>query len=525
MNGRRQRFEHGESIANKRRWAVSEEETKKMNEGIKASAQGTDQIDISERDRDASADLQTITQLAQLSRLEYDRVRKGEAERLRIQLSTLDAEVERRRPAKSGGSAASISILENVEPWPQAVDGAELLEQLSAVYRSHLALPESAADAAALWVLHTYALDAAQCSPFLTWQSPTPRCGKTTAQAITAALAARAILTSNISAAALFRFMDRETPTLILDEGDTYLKGNDELRGVLNAGHTRDAAYVIRCDGPQFEPRRFCTWGAKSIALIGKLPPTLHDRSIVISMRRKLAGERVASLPSPLKETFKGLRRMCLRWTNDSVAQLNLIRPAVPQGLHDRAADNWKPLLAIAEMAGGDWPSRARVAAAALSAVGQVGVGVGEQLLADIRDLFSSRQTDRLRSQEIATALARLEGRPWPDWKAGKPISATQIARLLSDFVIVPKPIRVGGQPTKGYELSQFEDAFARYLSVETVTQLHPHEGKHLSDLSSVTALGFVTDGDFEIPAENGLRNRVTDQNEGGCAEGVEETF
>nr|AQQ74492.1 hypothetical protein [uncultured bacterium] len=466
-----------------------------------------------------------VAQLAQLPQLKYDQLRKVEAKRLGIQLRTLDAEVALQRKGNPERGAAPISISENVEPWVETVDGAELLEQLSAVYRSHLALAEPAPDAAALWILHTYALEAAHCSPLLTWQSPTPRCGKTTALSITAALAARAVFASNISAAALYRFIERETPTLVLDEGDTYLPGNEQLRGVLNAGHTRDAAYVIRCDGPQFDPRPFSTWGAKSIALIGKLPPTLHDRSIVIPMRRKLAGERITPLPSSLKEAFEGLRRMSRRWANDSVAQLKLIRPAVPPGLHDRAADNWKPLFAIAELAGGDWPRRARVAAAALSAVGQDGDGARELLLADIRDLFFSRQRDRLRSQEIATALARLEGRPWPDWNTGKPISATQIARLLSEFVIVPKTIRIGGDPAKGYELSQFEDAFARYLPVEEVTQLQRQESEAPGDFMQPAALGDVSNGGFQIPAQNEVCNRVTDESEGGALEGEEERF
>jgi putative DNA primase/helicase len=79
--------------------------------------------------------------------------------------------------------------------------------------------------------------------------------------------------------------------SLLVDEADSFLGEKEELRGILNSGHTRDAAYVVRTVGDEHEPRRFSTWAAKAVAMIGHLPDTLADRSIIIPMRRRAPGE------------------------------------------------------------------------------------------------------------------------------------------------------------------------------------------------------------------------------------------
>jgi putative DNA primase/helicase len=333
-------------------------------------------------------------------------------------------------------------------------------------------LPLHAANAAALWILHTYAIEVATCSPLLTWQSPTYRCGKTTALTVTHALASRAIMASNISPAAVYRFVDQHAPTLILDEADTFMRENEQLRGILNSGHTRAGAYVIRCDGAHFQPRRFSTWCPKSVAIIGKLSATLQDRSIVIPMRRKFPGDRVDALPEEPVSAFRALRQQCRRWVDDNPEALRKAVVPTIAVLNDRAADNWRALLQIAEIAGHGWSEKARAAAAALTSATEDLMGVGLQLLADIRDCFV-RNGDRVRSRDLATYLATLEGRPWPDWSGGRGISPNQIARLLADFGVEPRTIRFTPErkgTDKGYERTQFEDLFARYLPPETVT-------------------------------------------------------
>ena len=162
------------------------------------------------------------------------------------------------------------------------------------------------------------------------------------------------LATSSVSAAALFRSIEKWTPTLLIDEADTFLKENHELRGVLNAGHTRELAYVLRCDGEQLEPKRFSVWSPKAIACIGKLQETLSDRSIEIRLQRKTKAEETVPLRDTSPETFERLARQLMSWAMGNGGQIKAARPAFPAILNDRAADNWQPLLAIAETLGGD---------------------------------------------------------------------------------------------------------------------------------------------------------------------------
>jgi Protein of unknown function (DUF3631) len=330
-------------------------------------------------------------------------------------------------------------------------------------------LPAGGADAEALWVVHTYALDETTVSPILALQSPQKRCGKTTNLQILSALAARALSCSNITPAAIFRTVERYSPTLILDEADTYLHPqHDDLRGILNSGHTKATAYVIRTVGDDHEPRRFSTWCAKAIALIGILPPTLADRAIRIQMKRKRRNESVERWRIDRAESLVDLRRMSRRWAQDHCEALAKADPDVPTSLHDRAADNWRPLLAIADLAGGSWPERARQAIAALEILDAEDEDLGTLLLRDLREVFTTKKADRLPSGEICKTLAALHDRPWPTLCHGKPITPHRLSRMLTPYGIVSGSIRIGGKTPKGYIISAFQDAFHRYIPLET---------------------------------------------------------
>jgi putative DNA primase/helicase len=159
-----------------------------------------------------------------------------------------------------------------------------------------VALPRLADTAAALWTVHAHALEAAGASPLLALTSPEKQCGKTTTLALLSRLVPRPLLSSNITAASLLRVVDKYSPTLLADETDSFLRDKEELRGILNSGHTRDAAYAVRTVGDEHEPHRFSTWAAKAVAMIRKLPNTLADRSIVIPIRRRTRGEQVERL-------------------------------------------------------------------------------------------------------------------------------------------------------------------------------------------------------------------------------------
>jgi putative DNA primase/helicase len=202
-------------------------------------------------------------------------------------------------------------------------------------------------------VTFTYLIDCCGVSPILALTSPEKRCGKTTALDLLSKLSHKAMPASNISPAAVFRSIDAWSPCLLIDEADTFLSENEELRGVLNSGHTRATAFVVRNVGDDHQPRQFSTWGAKAIAKIGTLPDTLADRSIVVELRRRLPSERVQKLRHVEAGLFDELRRKLVRFAGDNAETLRNARPTIPEALNDRAGDSWEPLLAIAEIAGG----------------------------------------------------------------------------------------------------------------------------------------------------------------------------
>jgi hypothetical protein len=222
--------------------------------------------------------------MAKLPPVEYEQKRKSVAERLDIRVGKLDDLVEERRGGSRKGKDESGIILQEPEPWPTAVNGAELLDAVSAVFERYVVLPAGAAPMLALWVLHTYLLDAADASPIVAILSPEKQCGKTVVLELLTAIAYRALPTSNITAAALFRTIEEFKPTLLIDEGDTFLRDNDELRGILNSGHRRQTAVIIRTVGDDHKAKHFSTWCPKAIAAIGKLPGTIADRSIVVTI-------------------------------------------------------------------------------------------------------------------------------------------------------------------------------------------------------------------------------------------------
>src|SRR5262249_49249473 len=209
-----------------------------------------------------------------------------------------------------------------------------------------------------LWVLHAWTMDAGDISPFMVLVSPTKRCGKTSVLILLFFLTPKSELASNITAAALFRYIEAVRPTLLIDEADTFVKNNEELRGILDSGHTRGAAQIIRnveVNG-EHKPRRFSTWAPKAIATIRKLADTLEDRSIVVQLQRKPPGAKVKRLRRRDTEEFKSLRSQAARWAADNFDKLVDPDPAVPEVWNDRSADNWRPLLPIADLAGGTWP-------------------------------------------------------------------------------------------------------------------------------------------------------------------------
>src|SRR5262245_1706758 len=360
---------------------------------------------------------------------------------------------------------ASDGPFRDTEPWPEPVGGRMLLDEIATTFRRFVVLSGAAADAQALWTLHTYNAEA-HVSPNLCIRSPEKRCGKTRNLEILGCLVHRPIHTANISVAALYRTIDRYRPTLLIDEADRVFTRNDELRTVVNAGLYASTAFVLRCAGDRQQPKLFSVWCPKVMALIGGLPSTLEDRSIIVSMRRRLRAEPVETFRyDTISEELETLRRRAARWTADHMHTLARAEPAVPEQLHDRAQDLWRPLLAIAEAEGGRWPERACAAAVELSNREFEESSSAVQLLHHLRTIFQQHQVERLSSTTLVSELTEMEDRPWPECMNGKPLTKVQLARALSPFGIQPKVLRfVGNQVSRGYRLEDLTDAFRRYI-------------------------------------------------------------
>jgi len=231
-------------------------------------------------------------------------------------------------------------LLESPEPWPEPVDGAELLDMQSATFRQFVALPEHAAAALALWTLHTHCFEGGAITPRLAITSPQKGCGKTTVLDVLGTLVAKPLPAANITPAAMFRVIEAARPTLLVDEADSFLKRNDELRGIINSGHAINGA-VLRTVGDNHEPRQFSTWAPVAVAAIGTLPETITDRSIPIQMRRARPDEKVQKFRSDRPPPgVHDLVRKAARWADDNMLAVRESDPEMPGALYNRAADN-----------------------------------------------------------------------------------------------------------------------------------------------------------------------------------------
>src|SRR5262245_10236105 len=404
-----------------------------------------------------------IGALAGLGELAYQKCRVSEAKALGIPVAALDKLVRRRR-AQAEKKADALPHW-HVDPWDTAVSGAELLDDLEKMFRRYIILPKCAAEALALWTLHAWTMDAGDISPFLVLVSPTKRCGKTSVLIILYYVTPTSQLASNISASAVFRYVQETRPTLLIDEADTFMRDNEQMRGILNSGHTKAAAHVIRnveING-EHKPQRFSTWAPKAIATIRELADTLEDRAIIVTLQRKPKAAAVARLRKRDSDEFATLRRQAARWAADNFEKLVDPDPDIPEVLNDRAADNWRPLLAIADLAGGRWPQQAREAACLLSGEGHESSSINLELLADIQKAFGDKEA--MASADLVAALVADPEWPWAEWTRGRPLTQRQLARLLKPFFIIPQTVHIHGfKDAKGYSRIAFEEAWAAYL-------------------------------------------------------------
>lgn len=414
----------------------------------------------------------TIAALARLDILAYDRARKPAAERLGVSVTALDSAV---KAARKDGAADTLPgkplHFDEPEPWPYPVPGADLLDVIEATIKRFSVLDGPSYTAAALWIVFTHAVDHAHTAPILYLTSPEPRCGKSTLLHLLGLLVAKPLPAANVTPSALFRTIEAASPTILLDEADAGLNDNEDMRGLLNSGHTRVSAFVIRIEGDNREPRKFSTWGCRAIAGIGKGAQTIMDRSVTIILRRKLPTETVEKLRHAPPAIFDTLKRKAARFVADHADHLKSARPELPEILNDRAQDNWEPLLAIADRAGGNWPEKARAAALALAGSVEEPKSLRVELLEDIRAILERTKGGCIASERLLEELNGDPERPWCTYSRGKPMTAKNLSGFLVHFGIKSKNVRpFDGPQAKGYEAAAFTDAFARYLPRDDAT-------------------------------------------------------
>jgi putative DNA primase/helicase len=270
--------------------------------------------------------------------------------------------------------------------------------------------------------------------PMLVVSSPEKRCGKTILLGLLSKLVSKPLPASNMLSAAMYRVIEQLRPTLLIDEVDTWLKENEESRGVINSGHTKELAFVLRCDSDSGEVQRFSTWSPKVLAGIGKLADTLVDRSISIHLERRRPTEPIAKLRDAMPGQFERLRSQLVRWANDHGDWIAEARPAIPDSLDDRQGDNWFPLFAIADELGGKWPDQARQAALVLSDSDEAET-TATILLAKIRTCFDEwKEKEFLRTAVLLEYLNEDQSLPWADWAGGKGLTEKKLGVMLKAF-------------------------------------------------------------------------------------------
>jgi hypothetical protein len=334
--------------------------------------------------------------------------------------------------------------------------------------------------AIALWVAHTWTIDAFDYTPYLQITSPEKQCGKSRVLDCLEPITPKAWRAISPSEAVLFRKIDMDKPTLLLDETDTlFSNGNDDrgelLRSLLNAGFERKAK-VPRCIDKGREVHDFAVFCPKAFAGIGSLPDTVTDRCIPVRLRKKRRDESVQRfrrreaelVGTPIRERLEGWAKR-----EEIISTLNSARPSIPDELSDREADICEPLLAIADAADGDWPQRARAALVELCTSDAQEESINVTLLSDIRCVFNALGIDRISTKELLEQLVEQEtAGPWAIWweseiRHGNVKGlATKLARKLKRFGIKARTIRVSDNSTpRGYLKADFADVWERYCS------------------------------------------------------------
>jgi hypothetical protein len=364
----------------------------------------------------------------------------------------------------------------------QSLAGAELLDAITSFVSRFIVFPhEHCAPMLALWYAHTHAAEHFYVTPRLVVSSAEPGSGKTLVIEVGQYLVAKPEMVFQASTAAIFRMVGSNGPvTLLWDEVDTVFTGrggdNEELRGLLNMGYKR-TGYIPRCVGDSNTVQKFPVYSPVAlVGLAGGMPATITTRAVTIHMRRKKRDDRAEEFRERVvQRDAEPLREALAGWIGGIAEALGDTMPEMPPGVINRSREIWEPLLAIADAAGGHWPTTARKACAYfVRESGKEPLSVGARLLADLHTIFTEHNTDRLPTTEILSALWGMDEAPWGVINGGRPIDSRRLSRELAPYHLSPAPVRVGGQIQKGYVTYETKnqvglaDAWSRYLPADS---------------------------------------------------------
>ena len=364
---------------------------------------------------------------------------------------------------------AARTIPEDLEPWPESVDTAELLAAIEAKFCRYVVASDAIVTASVLYTPFTYVVEIAAHAPKLIYTFPTKEAGKSTALHVMRRMVQRAYPAVEVTGAVLYRIIDRLKPTLLLDEADSLFKRRTVLAHIINESWSNSGVKIPRT-GPHGEILEFDPYGAQVISMRGlHMPDTTLSRSIICMIWPKLANEVVEEFGYRDDDGFKTIRRKLARWMVDNAVTLREAKPSSPLGFNNRIRLNWRMMLAIADLAGGEWSKRAREAALELE-IDRDEPSEEIRLFAALRDVWG--KAEEWTSKSLCAALVTHPSGEWADFRGKGPISQVQLAALLRPFGIRPihnlHPTRRADENQGGYRRAQFENAWARLLQKPT---------------------------------------------------------
>jgi putative DNA primase/helicase len=468
-----------------------------------------------------------IRELAELPPLDYDRCRAEKAKELGCQVRTLDKLVEAARSQSTSAHAEEeprgrVIEYQKIEPWPEAVDMAVALDEARQAITRHMFIRDDFAVTAALWAAHAHVFEVFSHTPRLGATAPDAECGKTLLMQLVGAMVPKPQPVEIMKAAPFFRLAEQFKPTFLIDECDVFIKEDTDLLAAINNGWEPHGG-VPRCvgDSSNMEVRLFSTHTpvvVGGIKLEKVLPATTQSRTLMIALDRATPGEIATPFDKRKhRRALLDIGRKFARWTGDNLEAISKADPVMPNGAFNRRADKWRPLFAIAELAGGKWPSLAKKAYCIEEGEGPAKVSTSVQLLADIHDVWPDHK-DGIHTEKLIQLLCEIEESRWIEYNfrafesEKKRIQPKQLADLLRDYKVNPTQIW-DGKNRRGFKLKDLKVAWNRYIPPDLSARTLEHtDGAAFSDFSSARTESSLADKNPAKPTNDGASIALADK-------------